>query len=93
MDGNGRWAERRGRARAEGHAEGAVAARDTIRAACEAGVAYLTLDAFSAANWQRPGHEVTARMTLLAEFAVTEAPELRERRIRGRCHRVHRRAP
>src|SRR3954469_11291551 len=54
MDGNGRWAQRRGLPRIEGHRKGAVAVREVVRAAREAGVRALTLYAFSAQNWNRP---------------------------------------
>lgn len=82
MDGNGRWAQGRGLERAEGHAEGARAVRETVRASREAGVRYLTLYAFSVANWSRPRPEVTALMRLLADFAEKERKELREQGIR-----------
>ncbi len=82
MDGNGRWAEARGLARTEGHAKGADSVRATVRACRSAGVQYLTLYAFSVANWQRPAAEVKALMHLLAHFAEREKYELRERGIR-----------
>jgi len=82
MDGNGRWAEQRGLDRPAGHAQGTVSVRETIRAACNMGLPYLTLYAFSAANWLRPTDEVEALMELLADFAVREAGELCERRVR-----------
>ena len=58
MDGNGRWATRRGLPRAEGHRFGAAAVRRVVRAACELGLETLTLYAFSAQNWGRPRHMV-----------------------------------
>jgi undecaprenyl diphosphate synthase len=82
MDGNGRWAQNRGLHRSEGHAEGARAVRETVRASREAGVRYLTLYAFSVANWARPRPEVAALMRLLADFAEKEREELREKGIR-----------
>ena len=82
MDGNGRWAQARGLARAEGHAEGARAVRDTVRACREGGVRHLTLYAFSVANWSRPRQEVEALMKLLVDFSMKEKHELRERGIR-----------
>jgi undecaprenyl diphosphate synthase len=82
MDGNGRWAEARGRARTEGHAKGADAVRETVRAFRKQGVGYLTLYAFSVANWQRPPAEVEALMHLLAHFAEQEKYELRDQGIR-----------
>lgn len=82
MDGNGRWAEGRGLCRAEGHAEGANAVREAVRTCREQEIEYLTLYAFSNANWQRPTIEVEALMRLLVEFADKEKAELRENGIR-----------
>ncbi|HMJ10207.1 MAG TPA: undecaprenyl diphosphate synthase family protein, partial [Polyangiaceae bacterium] len=65
MDGNGRWAKARGLERVEGHAEGARAVRDAVETAARVGVKYLTLYAFSVANWQRPTIEIEALMRLL----------------------------
>lgn len=81
MDGNGRWAQSRGFVRVKGHAEGARAVRETVRACRAAGVKYLTLYAFSVANWKRPRLEVQALMRLLADFAKSEQAELREKGI------------
>ena len=58
MDGNGRWATSRGLDRAEGHAEGARAVRDAVETATRVGIPYLTLYAFSVANWASPRAEV-----------------------------------
>ncbi len=82
MDGNGRWAELRGLHRSEGHAEGARAVREAVRTSRELGVRYLTLYAFSVANWSRPRPEVEALMRLLQDFAESERKELREKGIR-----------
>jgi undecaprenyl diphosphate synthase len=82
MDGNGRWAQSRGLARAAGHAEGARAVREAVRTAREQGVRCLTLYAFSVANWNRPRQEVEALMDLLRDFAEKERHELREKGIR-----------
>ncbi len=82
MDGNGRWAQARGLARTEGHAKGADSVRETVRACRKLGVKYLTLYAFSVANWNRPDTEVRALMHLLAHFADREKLELKERGIR-----------
>ncbi|MEB2311900.1 MAG: polyprenyl diphosphate synthase [Sorangiineae bacterium] len=82
MDGNGRWAKARGLERADGHAEGARAVRDAVETAARAGVEYLTLYAFSVANWARPPAEVQALMRLLVDFAKRERPELRQNGIR-----------
>lgn len=64
MDGNGRWAELRGKERYEGHIAGVEAVRTTVRAASRRGVKYLTLYAFSTENWGRPRAEVDALMEL-----------------------------
>ena len=76
MDGNGRWATRRGRPRSAGHLAGARATRTVVRAAARAGVATLTLYAFSADNWARPAAEVRTLMRLFARYLAAEA---------GRC--------
>ena len=81
MDGNGRWARERGLVRAEGHAEGARSVREVVRTCREVGVRWLTLYAFSLANWQRPQAEVEALMRLLIRFSEREAVELKERGI------------
>lgn len=82
MDGNGRWAQARGRLRTDGHTKGADSVRETVRACRREGVRYLTLYAFSVANWKRPPFEIQALMRLLTEFAQKEKYELRERGIR-----------
>jgi undecaprenyl diphosphate synthase len=82
MDGNGRWAEANGLSRPEGHAEGARAVREAVRTCCEEGVEFLTLYAFSVANWGRPRTEVRALMSLLLDFAEREKHELFERDVR-----------
>ena len=81
MDGNGRWAVQRGWPRQAGHKEGATAVREVVRGCREAGVSYLTLYAFSLANWKRPSAEVNALMRLLIYFADKEADELRQNEI------------
>src|SRR5687767_2191252 len=82
MDGNGRWAQSRGLDRARGHAEGARAVREAVRTSREHGVKYLTLYAFSVANWARPRPEIEALMDLLRDFAERERKDLREKGIR-----------
>lgn len=72
MDGNGRWAERRGLPRAEGHRAGAGAVRTVTEEARRVGLEALTLYAFSMQNWQRPADEVSALMALLGEFLEAE---------------------
>jgi undecaprenyl diphosphate synthase len=82
MDGNGRWATRRGLPRAAGHRAGADAVRRVVEAAPGLGVRALTLFAFSADNWKRPPSEVAALMRLFARHLQTEAPKLAERGVR-----------
>lgn len=82
MDGNGRWAKRRGLPRIEGHRQGAESARAIIRAAGELGIKYLTLYAFSAENWNRPKNEVDALMKYLIHYLKTETPELNKNNVR-----------
>ena len=77
MDGNGRWAKAAACSRYEGHAEGARAVRETVETAARVGIKYLTLYAFSVANWARPRIEVEALMRLLVDFAKHERAELR----------------
>ena len=68
MDGNGRWAERRGLSRIEGHRAGLESVRAVVRAAHELGVRWLTLYAFSLENWNRPKGEVDELMRLLERY-------------------------
>src|SRR4029079_16396586 len=82
MDGNGRWAERRGLARVQGHREGSQAVRRTVRAARRLGLRALTLYAFSEQNWARPEDEVDALMDLLREFLLSERDEILDNGIR-----------
>lgn len=65
MDGNGRWAKKKGKTRIEGHKKGAEQIRHVLSAAKKLGVEYVTLYAFSSENWNRPKSEVTALMRLL----------------------------
>jgi len=82
MDGNGRWATRRGLARTHGHRAGARAVRPIVETAPTLGVGALTLFAFSADNWRRPPGEVTALMRLFARHLRTETPQLVEHGVR-----------
>jgi undecaprenyl diphosphate synthase len=84
MDGNGRWATRRGLPRVAGHREGVVAARTIVRAADLLGLRYLTLYAFSTENWSRPADEVSTLMSLLERSIHSELPELMARNARLR---------
>ena len=82
MDGNGRWAQHRGRPRVEGHREGAAAVRDVVEAAAELGLEVLTLYAFSTENWKRPRYEIWTLMNLLKEYLRTELDNLLKNGIR-----------
>ncbi len=82
MDGNGRWAHARSLPRARGHVRGANAVRSTVETAVEVGIEYLTLYAFSVANWARPEPEVRALMQLLVDFAGSERANLRKNGVR-----------
>ncbi len=82
MDGNGRWAVRRGLPRSAGHRAGARTVRKIVEAAPTHGVAALTLFAFSADNWKRPPAEIAALMRLFARHLHTETPRLTEHRVR-----------
>jgi undecaprenyl diphosphate synthase len=82
MDGNGRWAQRRGLPRSAGHVEGAKAVSRIVETAARARVRVLTLYAFSSDNWRRPGAEVTALMGLLRRYLTTETRRCIEQSIR-----------
>lgn len=82
MDGNGRWAKRRGLGRIFGHRNGVEAVRQSVEAAAEAGVKYLTLYAFSTENWSRPKDEVDSLMSLLVESIVNETDKLNKNNVR-----------
>lgn len=84
MDGNGRWAEMRGKERYEGHAAGVEPVRASLRAAARRGVKFLTLYAFSTENWGRPEREVDALMELFCQSVVRETPELVRQGVRVR---------
>ena len=84
MDGNGRWAAKRGMPRAAGHRAGAEAVRKTLRAAAEAGVEVLTLYAFSSENWRRPEEEVSDLKGLLSFYIDKELHTLEHEGVRLR---------
>ena len=78
MDGNGRWAAKRGLPRAEGHRRGVEALRRTVRAAGDLGVSVLTIFSFSSENWSRPPAEISDLMGLLRRFIRNDLdPEIR----------------
>jgi undecaprenyl diphosphate synthase len=72
MDGNGRWAKKRGFVRTLGHEKGVDAVRETVEVATELGIRYLTLYAFSTENWNRPKYEIDALMKLLVKSVNKE---------------------
>ncbi|HUL49269.1 MAG TPA: polyprenyl diphosphate synthase [Gemmatimonadales bacterium] len=82
MDGNGRWATRRGLPRTAGHRAGAQRVRPIVEASPDLGVGALTLFAFSADNWKRPPAEVSALMRLLARHLRIETPRLQANGVR-----------
>ncbi len=82
MDGNGRWAMRKGLSRIMGHRQGVKAVRKTVKACRELGIKVLTLYAFSKENWNRPQDEVSALMNLLYEYLGRELDEMLKNGIR-----------
>jgi len=82
MDGNGRWAKKRGNLRVFGHRKALTAVRDVTEACSEWGISYLTLYTFSTENWQRPKLEVKALMELLVSTIRKETPELHQNNVR-----------
>jgi undecaprenyl diphosphate synthase len=95
MDGNGRWAKKKGLSRILGHQRGADAVREIVTLSREIGIRWLTLYAFSEENWKRPAHEVQALMKLLNRFLKNELGEMQENGIRlrtiGRTSRLPKR--
>ena len=84
MDGNGRWAKRRGLDRSMGHIEGVTAVRRITEIASDLGIAYLTLYTFSTENWNRPKKEVDALMHLIAMAFERETPDLIKNNVKLR---------
>jgi undecaprenyl diphosphate synthase len=82
MDGNGRWAARRGLPRTAGHRAGADAVRRVVEAAPTLGITTLTLFAFSSDNWRRPRDEVGALMSLLRRYLQAELARLLDNDVR-----------
>jgi undecaprenyl diphosphate synthase len=95
MDGNGRWAKKKGLSRILGHQQGADAVREIVTLSREIGIRWLTLYAFSEENWKRPAHEVQALMRLLNRFLKNELGEMQKNGIRlktiGRTSRLPKR--
>ena len=82
MDGNGRWARRRGLPTAVGHRAGTRALRRTVEEAIRLGIRHLVVYAFSTENWSRPQDEVDALMEIFAETIERELPDLAEQGVR-----------
>jgi undecaprenyl diphosphate synthase len=82
MDGNGRWAGKRGLPRTSGHSAGVKAVRKVVEIASEVGVEYLTLYTFSVENWNRPKDEVASLMELLSRTTLEELDDLMENNVR-----------
>src|SRR6059036_905664 len=84
MDGNGRWARKRGLPRVEGHRAGINAVRQVVEGSAELGIPVLTLYAFSVENWKRPRSEVSTLMPLLKEYLNKELENIHKNNIRFR---------
>ncbi len=84
MDGNGRWAAKRGLPRIAGHRAGAKAVREAIASCIELGVRYLTIYSFSSENWNRPRDEVAGLMRLFIEVLERELAQLQRMHVRVR---------
>lgn len=84
MDGNGRWARKRGLPRVAGHRAGITAVREVVEGSAELGIPVLTLYAFSIENWKRPRSEVSTLMQLLKEYLNKELENIHKNNIRFR---------
>jgi undecaprenyl diphosphate synthase len=84
MDGNGRWAKRRGLPRTLGHRQGAETVRRAVETATDLGIKYLTLFGFSTENWSRPAEEVGELMSLMRHYLRGNVAELHEKGVRLR---------
>jgi undecaprenyl diphosphate synthase len=82
MDGNGRWASKRGLPHIAGHSAGAKAVRECIAASIELGIEYLTIYSFSSENWARPAEEVSGLMSLFVEVLERELKNLQRMNVR-----------
>ena len=82
MDGNGRWAKKKGATRIFGHKSAVKSVMETVEGAAELGIKYLTLYAFSTENWFRPSNEINALMELLVSTIKKEIKKLTENKIR-----------
>src|SRR2546421_3307091 len=92
MDGNGRWARKRGLPRVAGHRAGINAVREVVEGSAELGIQVLTLYAFSVENWKRPPAEVSMLMQLLKEYVNKELDNIHKNNIQfrtiGRTHEL-----
>ncbi len=84
MDGNGRWAQKRGLPRIEGHRRGVTSVRCIVEEASRLGVEQLTLYCFSSENWKRPPRELTLLMHLLKQYLIEERREIQRQGLRFR---------
>src|SRR5437868_6288750 len=82
MDGNGRWAQERGKPRAEGHAHGVFSVRATVEECVRLGLDQLTLYCLSSENWKRPQAELDFLMSLLEQYLIEERAEIVDQNIR-----------
>ncbi|MFC1744921.1 isoprenyl transferase [Candidatus Riflebacteria bacterium] len=85
MDGNGRWAEKKGLPRVYGHSVGAKNVKKIVMACCKHNIKYLTLYAFSVQNWHRPKSEVAFLMRLFKKYLKSEREEMKEQDIKFRA--------
>ena len=86
MDGNGRWAKRRGMPRSMGHRAGADVLKQIVMAADEIGIRALTVYGFSTENWKRPEQEVSLLMALIKEYLNNNVKYMHEHNEIGRAH-------
>ena len=84
LDGNGRWAKKRGLPRQLGHKKGCETLEQVVEDAARLGIRYLTVYGFSTENWKRPEEEVGALMRLLLQYFTSEIDELNEKNVRIR---------
>ena len=82
MDGNGRWAKKRGLPRSAGHRQGVEVVKNIVRMSSDLGIKALTLYAFSTENWKRPKSEVSVLMDLLVEYLRNEINELHKNNVK-----------
>ena len=93
MDGNGRWAELRGKGRTDGHRRGTASVRAVVEMSRKLGIPYISLYAFSTENWFRPKDEVRTLMGLLEHYLTVEQPKMMRHGIRLKAIGDRRRLP